>query len=483
MKPLLATDPQMIGDFRLSDRLGSGAMGQVYLGYSKSGRSVAVKVVHSHLADDEEFRERFRHEVEAASKVNGIYAASVVASGVDDNPPWLATAYVPGPSLAVLVNSYGPLSEDATWRLAAGLAEALGNVHDAGLVHRDLKPSNVLIAPDGPRVIDFGIARAFEGTQLTSPGMVIGTPGYMAPEQAGGLPASHASDIFSLGCVLAYAATGRPPFGFGGTTTILSKAAFSGPDLGQVSPALRQIIQACLRKAPEDRPGLTELESMIADARPPAHSTPGLFWPEPVASQIAAAQSEAPPETRTSAADLRNNAPTSTSARDSDPVPPDSSGGRERLSSVAVPRTVREAVRLMYFGFAATAVDVVFSLITLSHYLSEVSQDQRASLTQAQHTANSMAGAMTIGVAADVAGLIGWIWFAAASHRGAGWTAAAGTALLVLYSICTLVIELVTRDDLGPQVVTAIVWATGLAVAMLLWSPSARAFSGRSRKR
>src|ERR1700744_3037608 len=148
MKPLSANDPPVIGEFRLHARLGSGGMGQVYLGFSPAGRAVAVKVVHSHIADDAEFIERFRREVEAASKVSGMYAAAVVASGVTDNPPWLATAYVPGPSLPALVDGYGPLSEEAVWRLAAGLTEALRNVHDAGLVHRDLKPQNVLMADD-----------------------------------------------------------------------------------------------------------------------------------------------------------------------------------------------------------------------------------------------------------------------------------------------------------------------------------------------
>src|ERR1700733_14893591 len=151
MEPLSAEDPRVIGEFRLRARLGAGGMGRVYLGFSPAGRAVAVKVVHPHLAGDREFLERFRREVAAASTVSGMYAAAVVASGVADDPPWLATAYVPGPSLAVLIDGYGPLSEEAAWGLAAGLTEALRNVHGAGLVHRDLKPANVLIADDGPR--------------------------------------------------------------------------------------------------------------------------------------------------------------------------------------------------------------------------------------------------------------------------------------------------------------------------------------------
>ena len=213
MEPLSANDPRMIGEFRLHARLGAGGMGQVYLGFSPAGRAVAIKVIHPQFARDQEFLRRFSHEVAAASAVGGMYTAPVVDSDLNDSPPWLATAYVPGPTLAAVVSKHGPLPEAAVWRLAAGLAEALRAVHATGLVHRDLKPANVLLADNGPHVIDFGISRAFRAPQLTSAGMVIGTPGYMSPEQAEGRPAGPASDIFSLGCVLAYAATGHPPFG------------------------------------------------------------------------------------------------------------------------------------------------------------------------------------------------------------------------------------------------------------------------------
>ena len=167
MEPLSVTDPRVVGEFALRARLGSGGMGRVYLGFSPGGRAVAIKVVHPELARDPEFLRRFRQEVAAARMVSGMYTAAVVGSGVDDDPPWLATAYVPGPPLADVVSLHGPLAETAVWRLAAGLADALRAVHGCGLVHRDLKPGNVLLAADGPHVIDFGISRAFEGTQLT----------------------------------------------------------------------------------------------------------------------------------------------------------------------------------------------------------------------------------------------------------------------------------------------------------------------------
>jgi eukaryotic-like serine/threonine-protein kinase len=488
MKPLSATDPPLIGDFRLSARLGSGGMGQVYLGFSPAGRAVAVKVVHSHLADDPQFLDRFRHEVEAASKVSGIYAAAVVASGVTDSPPWLATAYVPGPSLAVLVDSYGPLPEDATWRLAAGLAEALRNVHDAGLVHRDLKPPNVLIADDGPHVIDFGISRAFEGTHLTSAGMLIGTPGYMSPEQVEGQQAGPASDVFALGCVIAYAATGKPPFGTGSNPSILYRVAFEEPDLGQVSPDLRHVIQACLKKTPAQRTGLIELANMIASAGPPAQATLGSFWPEPVASQIVAARSSTTPETQAQDGRVPNEVATPASGTDSgptshDPVLPDGIHTHERPPASAVPRTVRDAVRLMCLGFVVTLADLILSLMVLGRYNNEVTLAQQASLAQAERTANHMAGAMAIGVAADFVGLAGWAWLAVACRRGAGWPRAAGTALLVIYSVCTLVIVLATHGDPGPRFATIAVWVTGLAATVLLWSSSASAFFARWRKR
>src|SRR6185437_10126995 len=247
MEPLSANDPRMIGEFGLHAQLGAGGMGQVYLGFSPAGRAVAIKVVHPQFARDQEFLQRFSREVAAAGSVSGMYTAPVVASGLSDDPPWLATAYVPGPPLAAVVARHGPLPEAATLRLAAGLTEALRAVHAAGLVHRDLKPANVLLADDGPHVIDFGISRAFQGTQLTSAGMVIGTPGYMSPEQAKTGPAGPASDIFSLGCVLAYAVTGKPPFEGDNPASVLYRIVSAEPDLSAVPPKLRQVIEACLK--------------------------------------------------------------------------------------------------------------------------------------------------------------------------------------------------------------------------------------------
>jgi serine/threonine protein kinase len=295
MEPLSANDPRVVGEFALRARLGSGGMGRVYLGFSPGGRAVAIKVVHPELARDPEFLRRFRQEVAAARAVSGMYTAPVVGSGVDEDPPWLATAYVPGPPLADVVSRHGPLAEAAVWRLAAGLADALRAVHGCGLVHRDLKPGNVLLAADGPHVIDFGISRAFEGTQLTSAGMVVGTPGYMSPEQAEGQQAGPPSDVFSLGCVLAYAAIGNAPFGGGSAASVLYRVVTAEPDLDGIPANLRQVIAACLIKDQAQRIGLAQLTAMISALGPPLPGTIGAFWPEPLAGLIAADQAPHPP--------------------------------------------------------------------------------------------------------------------------------------------------------------------------------------------
>jgi outer membrane protein assembly factor BamB len=289
MLPLTADDPRMVGEFRLHARLGAGGMGRVFLGHSPGGRAVAVKVVHPHLARDAAFVDRFRREVAAAQAVNGSYAAPVVAAGPDDDPPWLATAYVPGPSLADMVTaqsiSGGPLPEDAAMRLTAGLAEALRVIHACGLVHRDLKPGNVLLAPDGPRVIDFGIARALDGTVLTSAESLLGTPSFMSPEQAEGQPAGPASDVFSLGGVVYFAATGANPFGTGHPAVMLYRIVHTEPDLERLPTRLRDLIAACMAKDPARRPSPAELCTALMDVVPPGDS-PAAFWPAPVARLI-----------------------------------------------------------------------------------------------------------------------------------------------------------------------------------------------------
>jgi serine/threonine protein kinase len=259
---------------------------------------VAIKVVHPDLASDADFLRRFGQEVAAARAVSGIYTAPVVASGLNERPPWLATAFVPGPPLDQVVGENGPLPEQALWPLQAGLVEALQAVHACGVVHRDLKPANVLLATDGPRVIDFGIARAADGTSLTAAGVVFGTPGYMSPEQAEGRGAGPASDVFALGCVVAYAAAGMGPFGTGTAAAILYRVVHADPVLDGVPPRLRPVVAACLAKDPAARPSLRRLSGMIAGGMDTTGPSAVAFWPSSVARLIGAHQARLEEQTR-----------------------------------------------------------------------------------------------------------------------------------------------------------------------------------------
>uniref|UniRef100_UPI0003666D12 serine/threonine-protein kinase n=1 Tax=Nocardiopsis halophila TaxID=141692 RepID=UPI0003666D12 len=265
MKRLNEADPRSIGPYRLLRRLGSGGMGQVFLGLSPGGRLVAVKVVAPGLAEDEDFRRRFALEAAAAREVGGFYTAQVVDADPDADRPWLVTAYIPGPSLSQAVRAHGPLPHRALRVLGSGLAEGLAAIHGCGLVHRDLKPGNVILADDGPRIIDFGIVRSLDAHQATT--AVIGTPGYMSPEQARGRPTGPESDIFALACVLAFAATGRSPYGTGGAAAVVYRTVHERPDLTGVPPELAPFLSACLAREPEARPGVAEaLEHLSVSA-------------------------------------------------------------------------------------------------------------------------------------------------------------------------------------------------------------------------
>jgi len=265
MQPLGADEPAAVGPYRLLGRLGSGGMGRVYLGRSAGGRTVAVKIVHPHFALDGEFRARFRREVEAARRVGGAWTAPVLDADPEAAVPWVATAYAAGPSLSAAVTDGGPLPARTVRALGAGLAEALTAVHELGLVHRDVKPSNVLLTLDGPLLIDFGIARATDGTaSLTSTGVSVGSPGYMSPEQILGKGVTGAADVFSLGAVLAYAATGEPPFPGDSSAALLYKVVHEEPELGGLTGELREAAAACLAKDPAARPAPAELARRLA---------------------------------------------------------------------------------------------------------------------------------------------------------------------------------------------------------------------------
>ncbi|MFF1646886.1 serine/threonine-protein kinase [Streptomyces sp. NPDC058240] len=283
MQSLTPQDPRAIGAYRLLGRLGAGGMGQVYLARSDRGRTVAIKLVRGELAEQQEFRDRFRHEVRAARQVGSAWTAPVLDADTEAAVPWVATGYVAGPSLHATVTgrsrtpegaasgAYGPLPERSVHILGAGLAHALQAIHAAGLIHRDLKPSNILLTIDGPRVIDFGIARALDTVTdggVTRTGALVGSPGFMAPEQVRGERVTPACDVFCLGSVLAYASTGRFPFGASdsGAHAQMFRIAQEDPDLTGVPVGLVELVRDCLRKDPAARPTTDAILARLAGA-------------------------------------------------------------------------------------------------------------------------------------------------------------------------------------------------------------------------
>ncbi|MET8861748.1 protein kinase [Nonomuraea sp. NPDC004580] len=334
LKPLEAGDPKNVGGYRLLARLGAGGMGRVYLGRSKGGRPVAVKVIHPYLAEDAQFRRRFEAEIAAVRRVGGIHTAQVVDARADADPPWLVTEYIAGPSLHEAVGEHGAFSAAAVARLGAGLAEGLMAIHERGVVHRDLKPGNVLLAQDGPRIIDFGIARALDATSQTTRTSVVGTPGFMSPEQLRGREVGPASDVFCLAAVLAFAATGRRPFGDGPIEALGYRIANEEPDLTGVPEPLLPLVASGLEKDPKDRPGLDaflERCSALAegeDAR----------LPEPVSTMIA---------TRVAETEVLA------------PPPQDAPGDGQRfppLGRMKLPVAAAAVVSLLLVAFAAWAI-------------------------------------------------------------------------------------------------------------------------------
>ncbi|GHJ91547.1 hypothetical protein SNE510_10660 [Streptomyces sp. NE5-10] len=269
--------PERIGGYALERELGAGGMGTVYLARSRGGRTVAVKVARPELAADPHFRARFRAEVEAARKVGGFHTAPVVDADPDARTPWLATAYIPGPTLSRLLGERGPMDERRLRMLGAALAEALQAIHACGLIHRDLKPGNIVMADDGPRVLDFGIARALESTRLTSTGAAFGTPGFLSPEQAQGLEVGAAADVFALGAVLV-AAAGGSAFGEGTPMALMYRSVHEEANLSAVPESLRPVVAACLAKQPERRPTPARLLDLFVpepEPGPRAESDPG----------------------------------------------------------------------------------------------------------------------------------------------------------------------------------------------------------------
>ena len=527
MKRLAADDPRVIGEYRLRAQLGAGGMGRVYLGLSPAGRAVAVKVVHPDLASDTAFLRRFGQEVAAARAVSGIYTAPVVASGLDERPPWLATAFVPGPPLDHVVEENGPLPEQALWPLLAGLVEALQAIHACGVVHRDLKPANVLLATDGPRVIDFGIARAVDGTSLTAAGVVFGTPGYMSPEQAEGRGAGPASDVFALGCVVAYAAAGMGPFGTGTAAAILYRVVHAEPVLDRVPPQLREVIARCLVKDPAARPALRALSGAIADGMDATGPSAVAFWPSSVARLIGAYQASLEEETRTRPAESAGfswatavyppttpsdppghnppgpppqppgqqpppprwpySGPGSVGVQYPAPrgyqpghgVPaaqpagyPQPNGTRSRAAAAPLPASMVTAVRLMYAGAAYALVWAIGTIAVAASIVKHhpVVNDHR------------LAGAVTVAVLLCAAEIALWLGVARACRRGSNGARVAGTVLFALHTVGVLGVLASSQEGLGPaKALTLIGWLIGLGAVVALWQrPSSTFFTARA---
>ncbi len=450
MQPLSGDDPVQIGRYRLRSRLGAGGMGNVYLASTPAGRPVALKVVRPELSHDQEFRARFHQEIQAARRVRGLYTAELVDADPEADPPWLATAYVPGPSLQQVLDTHGPMPEAEAFRLIAGVAEALQAIHSANVVHRDLKPSNVVLGPDGPRVIDFGIARALEGSALTRTGMTVGTPQFMAPEQFMEGPATPMIDVFALGSLAAYAALGRPPFGGGHPAAVYYRVVHEPPDLNGCTPQLRTLIEPCLAKQPADRPQLDQilrfcLERAEMTAGPalgqapyrPAEATNG-YGPTPVP---AAPPGSAQPTVGTS----------------SPGVTP---------SRLVPPQPVIQAVRLMHLG-ALLAVGRVGAAVATALPAVRVALHLHGAVS-----GETVAGTVLTGLVA--AGV--WLWMARAIKRG--WNKA-WPASILLFIINTISLLGGNAGGIANYATFAFdlaQWGAGLLVVLSLWDRRSTAY-------
>ncbi len=401
---LRAGDPRLIGSYRIVGRLGSGGMGTVFLGRSAAGRLVAVKIIRDELAEDPDFRVRFRREVGAARKVSGLFTAPVVDADLDAPVPFLVTAYIAGLSLADAVSRHGPLPAASVLSLAAGLAEGLGAIHSAGVVHRDLKPSNVLLAEDGPRVIDFGISRAAEASTVTRTGLVFGSPGFMSPEQAEGGQVGPASDVFSLGTVLAFAATGEGPFGTGPTAALIYRVVHGAPNLDQVPVRVRPLIERCLAKDARQRPSPGDLLADLDGSGVWAGWLPAPVLqdlPQPAAWLAPAADAQGPPggpATEAAAVPGAAGQPagysvTQTASRQPPLVSGGDAGhspsGPARAARASGPSTPAKVGRRRSRGLAVTAVVVLLLIGFGAYYLVSTPGAKHTASPGATHTASA----------------------------------------------------------------------------------------------
>ena len=484
MQPLTSDDPAEIGGYRLRGRLGAGGMGRVYLASTPAGRAVALKVVRPELGDDGEFRARFRQEIQAARRVHGLYTALLLDADPAATPPWLVTAYVPGPSLQQAVAESGPMPEVMVFRLIAGVAEALQAIHAAGLVHRDLKPSNVLLAPDGPRVIDFGIARAMEATSLTRTGMMVGSPQFMAPEQILDKPVTPAIDVFALGSLAAYAAAGRAPFGEGHTAAVSYRVLHQPPDLDGCPPQLRTLIERCLSKEAAARPAPGQIVDFCL-AR--AAGTGGAVQTAPVLAATAAPQP--PPRGVAGAAARAARTPGEVLASNAAWAPgPPGTTGRAPQHPPTVPAAGRpvppgsmvSAVRLMYADGLLAAAGLIAAVAKASALSAAVRQQYPA----AAHgvLGATTAGALGLTVISGLIATIVWLAMARRTRRGRPGVRIWSTAL---FGIDTL--SMIHGYSGGALTHPALLfglaeWGTGLAVIVFLWDRQSSSYFAQLRQ-
>ena len=464
VQPLASDDPAEIGGYRLRARLGAGGMGRVYLASTPAGRSVALKVVRPELSDDQDFRARFQHEIQAARRVHGLYTAQLLDADPTATPPWLVTAYVPGPSLQQAVTENGPMPEAMVFRLIAGVAEALQAIHAAGVVHRDLKPSNVLLAPDGPRVIDFGIARALEATALTRSGMMVGSPQFMAPEQILDQPVTPAIDVFALGSLAAYAVRGRPPFGEGHSAAVSYRVLHEPPGLDGCPPQLRALIERCLRKEAGARPAPGEILEFCL-ARTAGTADPGWAPPSPALATTAMPQPPAPA--------WRMAAGPQPTA----PAPTDVVAPAHRLIP---PQSMINAVKLMYVGAALAAVSIVTTIAT-TPALKAAIRKQHPLLTQGALGA-VITGTLTITIVGALISIGVWLAMARRTRRG---RPGVRVMSMIFFGLDCLTVAKTFAHGLvtGPVwIIGAAEWGVGLTVIVFLWDRRSSAYFAQQRQ-
>jgi hypothetical protein len=486
MEPLTRDDPGEVAGYRLRARLGTGGMGRVYLAYTPGGRPVAVKVIRPELGDDRDFRDRFRQEIEAAARIQGLYTAQVIDADPLAVPPWMVTAYVPGPSLQQAVRDHGPMPARTVYQLMAGVAEALQVIHAAGVVHRDLKPSNVLLAPDGPRVIDFGIARAADAAALTRTGMRVGSPRFMAPEQIAGYPATPATDIFGLGALAAYAALGRAPFGDADGEAVSYRIVHQNPNLEGCPEPLRTVIGRCLAKEPAYRPQPGEVIQFCRAGLASSAPEGAQSWPPPgLAAELAhhsALVSALPAATAgpTVTAVPGGPRPTPTVV-----APTFARPGPSQLSAAAQapgprpPSSIVNAVRLMYAGAASAVVNAIVGSATAYSVVHQVLAKEPGANPNTVNTLTALEVAMVIFF--GLAAITLWLWMAHTNKNGRTW---ARTLSTVLFAVLTLSLPFtfIQITYVLPRITALTQWLLAATALALLWTGPSSAYFATTRR-